>query len=172
MELYGRQSGLSSNFQKNYDVGIGFAKEIFTKEVWVEISYVLKGIMAEAGMSFIVYYAIYILEAIILFALSSLFSFLFLYCCITLAAVITKKARIITAIAIYYAVNTATSFILQLLMMFGFQGIANRMASLEEALIAPTVAIMLLGAIALVGVICIMLYTLQYWMLDRKLNLS
>jgi len=35
----------------------------------------------------------------------------------------------------------------------------------------PTVVLILLGAILFVSVICAVLYLIQYWMVDRKLNL-
>lgn len=153
-------------------LGIGFAKEIFSKELWEPIFTYIRECIEEIGFEFIAYTVLYFVEGIALLILAVLFSYLFLYSCITLAAVITKKARVITAIGIYYGVNVATSFILQLLMIFGFPRILDLMSNLADELILPTIALVLFGGIAFVGVICVMLYTLQHWMLDRKLNLS
>ncbi len=149
-------------------LGIGFADKIFTKEFWEYIVTIWQDLVYEFGW----YLAVYALEGIIIFVLVELFTHLFLYCCITLASVITKKARIITAIGIYYGVNCVISFVMQLFFMFSIEGLAQRLAAIPDSSFCPVIALVLFEVMAFVFVVCTLLYTLQYYMLDRKLNLS
>ncbi len=109
---------------------------------------------------------------LISFLLSSIFSTLFLFACITFAAVITKKAKVITAIGIYYAASGVMTGFLQILYMFGFTSIIDWIAELPENTVKFFITAMLLGITLVLALVCLMLYTLEYFMLDRKLNLS
>lgn len=147
---------------------VGFNDEIFTLKFWngfVEI-------IGKVFNSLDYYSIIYIFEAIAFIMLSILFSDLFLYCCITFASIITKKAKVITAIGIYYVASGVISTVVMLFFMFGFGSIVRHFDALPEASIKPVLALVLLGIIFLIAVVCAIGYTLQYWMIDRKLNLS
>ncbi len=109
---------------------------------------------------------------LISFLLSSIFSTLFLFACITFAAVITKKAKVITAIGIYYAASGVMTGFLQILYMFGFTSIIDWIAELPENTVKFFITALLLGITLALALVCLMLYTLEYFMLDRKLNLS
>lgn len=147
---------------------IGFADEVFTKAFWRGIGSVLNAIIDEIG----VYFVVYILEVLILIVLSITFSSLFLFCCITIASIITKKAKVITAIGIYYVANGVFSFVVQMFCLFGITSLAGWLSNLPAGSERGVAALILLGIICFVGVFCALLYTLQYWMIDRKLNLS
>lgn len=147
---------------------IGFSDEVFSKTFWQPIIEVLNIAIDEVG----IYIIVYLLEALILIVLSVTFSSLFLFCCITIASIITKKAKVITAIGIYYIANGIFSFVGQMFYLFGITSLGNWLSALPDGSEYPVVSLILLGIICFFGVFCSLLYTLQYWMIDRKLNLS
>ena len=149
-------------------LGIGFFDMIVDNELFKFVAEVIDEIVAEFGF----YLILYILEAIVIFILASAFSLLLMFCCITLASLITKKGRVATAIAIYYGVNCVLSFFMEMVMIFGVSGLAQRMEALSNKTACPVTAVILLAIILLFGLLSVMLYTLQYFMVDRKLNLN
>ena len=118
------------------------------------------------------YLPVYIIEGIILGILGVLFTQLLLFACITFASLITKKSRVITAIAIYYGVNCVLSFVVQMSVMFSFPAVFERLGLLEVSMLKWVFIIVLLCAIVFCFMCCVMLYALQYWMMDKKLNLA
>lgn len=149
-------------------LGIGFFDVIVDKELFKYIAEIIDEIVTEFGA----YLFVYILEAIILFVLGVVFSLLLMFCCITLASIITKKGRVATGIAIYYGVNCVLSFVMEMIMIFGMRGIGVRLETLSAEMAYPVGTVILLAAILLLGLVSVMLYTLQYLMVDRKLNLN
>ena len=149
-------------------LGIGFFDVIVDKELFKYIAEVIDEIVTEFGF----YLIIYILEAIVIFILACVFSLLLMFCCITLASIITKKGRVATGIAIYYGVNCVLSFVMEMIMIFGVRGIGVRLETLSAEMAYPVGTVILLAAILLLGLVSVMLYTLQYLMVDRKLNLN
>lgn len=149
-------------------LGIGFFDKIFNKEFFKYVFEIIDAAISEFG----VYLFVYILEAIVIFILASAFSLLLMFCCIALASLITRKGRVATAIAIYYGVNCVLSFVMEMVMIFGVRGIGIRLEALSDKVLYPTVAVILLAIILLFGLASVMLYTLQYFMVDRKLNLN
>ena len=149
-------------------LGIGFFDVIVDKELFKFVAEVIDEVIAEFGW----YIILYILEAVIIFILASAFSLLLMFCCITLASLITKKGRVATAIAIYYGVNCVLSFVMEMIMIFGVRGIGVRMEALSDKMINSVMAVILLAVILLFGLASVMLYTLQYRMIDKKLNLN
>ena len=118
-----------------------------------------------------VYFFICTIEGFIIMVLGYLFSLLFAFNCITFASIITKKARVITAIGIYYGANSIFSFIGQLLFLFGF-GELLWINDIAKAAQMPFLVTLLLGVIFFEALLCALLYLAQHYMLDRKLNLS
>lgn len=147
---------------------IGFSDAIFSKEFWQGALQVIDSIVDEVGF----YLPIYIVEIILLVILYVTFSSLFLFGCITFASIITKKAKVLAAIGIYYVANGIFSFIVQMFSLFGITSLANWMSVLPSGSVYSVVALILLGVISFIAMLCALLYTLQYWMIDRKLNLS
>lgn len=147
---------------------IGFFDQIFTKSFWQGISHLINELSTALGG----YLFVYILELLILIVLFTILSCLFLFACITFASIITKKAKILTAIGIYYVVNGICSFILQILLMFGITSFSNWLLKLPESSIQPVIALVLMGILLFITLFAVMLYTLEYWMIDRKLNLN
>ncbi len=149
-------------------LSIGFGEEIYSKEFFEGVLKVLKTITSELG----IYFYIYILEILTFAVLSIVFSILFLYTCITLAATITKKAKVITSIGIYYGANSVFTFVFQIFFTFGILGIVETLEELPENQILLSISLILLCFILLIGILCSILYVLQCSMLERKLNLA
>lgn len=150
-------------------LAVGIPDVIFDEWMWYEFwnEFVLE-IIDVAGF----YLVIYIIEILLGLLLLSIFTTLFVFSCITVGSIITKKAKIITSIGIYYAANSVFTFIVQMFGIFGFESILEWIGRLEESQFAPVIALLLLGVVLFIGAFCGVLYSLQYWMLDRKLNLS
>ena len=151
-------------------LSIGFSEYIFSKPFWKEFGELWKMLTEELSW----YLGVYTIEGIILLLLSFVFSALFLFCCITFASIITKKAKVLCAIAIYYVANGFFSFVFQIFYMFGLQSMMTWLSKLPDTGGGekPVIALILLGLILFFALINVLMYTLQYWMMDRKLNLS
>ena len=99
-------------------------------------------------------------------------SVLFAFCCITIASIIAKKAKVITAIIIYYVANSTVIFGLVMYNLFAMDTLVDWLDSVPIYLENPTAVLMSLCKILFSGIFCAVLYSFQYWMLDKKLNLS
>ena len=118
------------------------------------------------------YLVIYAIEAILLALTMGIFTTLFVFCCITIGSIIAKKAKIITAIAIYYVANSVFTFVIQIFVLFGIDAVIGWLGSVQESQFCLVLALIMLCGILFMGAVCTVLYSLQYWMLDRKLNLA
>lgn len=118
------------------------------------------------------YIIIGIIEIITIFLLSAVYSTLIVFGCISTGAMITKKAKIIAAIGIYYATNFVTSNLIYLTAIFGASFIGEKIVSLPAELTVPFEIIVLLAIILLLALVCMLLYALNYFIIDRKLNLA
>ncbi len=147
---------------------IAFGDEIFTPEAKLIVAEML----AEISEVFGAFIFVYIIEIILLLVLLTVFSTLFLFCCITVASIIAKKAKVITAIGIYYAASSVFSFVMQMFFIFGMASINSWMYNLTDENAKGVIALIMLGIILFISIFCAVLYSIQYWMLDRKLNLS
>ena len=115
--------------------------------------------------------AVFVLETIVLILLSCVSSTLILFFCITFGAVIAKKAKVFAAIGLYYVINGAITSIIQVGSMFILPSISSYMANVQENLQQAVVLLVFLVVVIAFFVICALLYTLEYWLIDRKLNL-
>lgn len=138
--------------------------------IFEELRYVLETLMEEAPMGWIVLYAV---EVFVISFFGSLFSVLFLGCCITFGSIIAKRAKLVAAIGTYYVSNFVFSMVIFIFMIFGLPTFVFWLApAVENGLnVEPVIALLLFGVLALLGLLCSLLYTLQYRLLDRKLNL-
>ncbi|MBE7064417.1 MAG: hypothetical protein E7384_01205 [Ruminococcaceae bacterium] len=151
---------------------ITFAKDIFTTQFINEFIDGITEIFAEATVSDIVYLVVWFIEICAILLLSSLFSLLLLYLCITLGSIITKKARVVVAIAIYYGVVNVLTFIIYILLLFGIESAVIWISDIPEAVGPLILTLIFFAIILLMSAICMLMYTLEYRMLDKKLNLS
>ena len=132
----------------------------------------LPSLIPELFGEFGVYLIIYPTEIILIGLLSTIVSYLFTYCCITLASVITKKARVITSIGIYYVATSIVSTVYYAIFRFGFSSVALWLAQNSWGEIKLAIAVIMLVVVLFVAILCSILYVLQYWMIDRKLNMA
>lgn len=146
-------------------VGLGGLDVVFEN-----IGEFLKMLCKEGYMGWAI---LYFVEFLVVMSLGSAFSSLFMGCCITFGAVIAKRAKVLAAIGIYYAANSVFSTVTSIFLMFGFGAFTTWVdsAQLTGAQERTVFALTMFGIAALLGLLCSMLYTLQYRLLDRKLNL-
>lgn len=116
--------------------------------------------------------AIYILEAIIGVFLLSAAGYLLTLICITFAAVIAKKHKVFAAIGFYYITSAVISFVGQIGFMLGAIALAGIIEAVPDGSLNPVFSLMVLSLILCVAAITALLYTVEHYMLDKKLNLS
>ncbi|MBE6544371.1 MAG: hypothetical protein E7675_08230 [Ruminococcaceae bacterium] len=105
-------------------------------------------------------------------AIAAICSTLITYCCITIAAVISKKHKVLSAIGLYYAVSIVYSNVSQIGSLLTSSGIMYYI--MQQTSVAATLSVLVL-LILILGLTCaatLGLYTLALYMLHRKLNLS
>lgn len=111
-------------------------------------------------------------EILLIALLYSAFSMILIFVCITLASIITKKARVILSVGIYYGVNSVLSFIGQFIILFAVPSVGIYLEDLSDEKILPALCLLGLVAFIFFATISLLLYILQYYMLDKKLNLA
>lgn len=147
---------------------IAYYEEIFTIEFWKAVRVAIEEFFEMYGT----YGVIMILEYIISAVLTVVISVLFATCCITIASIIAKKAKVITAIAIYYVANSTVVFGLTMYNLFAVETLFDWLDNVPRYYENPTAVLISLCTILFKGIFCAVLYAFQYWMLDKKLNLS
>lgn len=125
-------------------------------------------IFAELG----VFSVIYIIEALLLSLVTSAFSVLLVFACISFGSMIAKKHKVLASVGIYYLVNSVVSSGYSLVYLFGSSLISSIALTVPQGFAMPIVAVALLVAIAIVAALAMLLYTLVHYMLDKKLNLA
>lgn len=116
---------------------------------------------------------LYLVELLLILGVGSLFSVLFTDCCITFGSIIAKKAKLVTSIGIYFGANWLFSGIAWTFVVFGLVSLGLWLTGvrLEAHILYLFIGIILFCVFAMLSLLCSLLYTLMYWMLDRKLNL-
>ena len=142
--------------------------EFFNSEFWTAIGWFFKESVKAMG----IYFFIYAIEILLLALLTSLSSMLLVHICITLASVIVKKARVITAIGIYYGATTVVTFSAELVYLFGIMFLGNTITNLSASATMGAIALILLVLTVFVAALTTALYLIEYYMLDKKLNLA
>ena len=116
--------------------------------------------------------AVYIIEALVGILLIVTAGYLLTLICITFAAVVAKKHKVIAAIAFYYITNAVISFISQMGLMFGSVSLAGILEGIPTDSHFAVLSLMALSLVLSVGAIALALYSVEHYLLDRKLNLS
>ena len=140
-----------------------------TLYVWSEsIGMFLRGTLELLGA----WSAVYIIEALIgiLFLLTA--GYLLTLICITFAAVVAKKHKVIAAIGFYYITNAVISFVSQIGIMLGSISLAGILEKLPDSSHYAVISLMALSLVLCIGAIAFTLYSVEHYLLDRKLNLS
>ena len=151
-------------------LAIGADKSFYRELLWA-LSPLFEELL-EAPVSAWIYLCCWGIMFLIFLVLSNIFSTLFMFACITFASVITKKAKFITAIGIYYVANGFISGFVQILYIFGIGTVGEWISTLQDNVVPPFITLIAAGIVVFAALICLLLYTLEYFMLDRKLNLS
>ena len=119
---------------------------------------------------------LYAIELVVLALLCGLFSISMIHFCITIGAIIAKKAKLLAAIGIYYAINMAFSLITQVLgtisLMVLIEGYIARATywSPNEGMLS--FALILLTLCGMMGVLATLFYNLTLDRIERRLNLA
>lgn len=151
-------------------LAIGLPDIVFDKKLWSDIISTINDVIKAIGLGFTV---TYIAEIIVLFIASLLMSTLTLFACLTVAAVITRKHKILVAIAIYYGATSVLSGIMQFVMIDGsFLNIFEKIYALEIGPQKLCFAMVLLVIIGLMMTVSAGIHFLQSWLFERKLNLE
>lgn len=143
-------------------------EQVIKAEFWKNIAIGLSDMYKELG----VYVFVYALEFIAMFVLVVIVSNLFLFDCVAIACMIVKKAKVVSAIAIYYLANGAVSVLFTVFTIFGMNNIVEKLYAMQSSTLLPFLAFMFLGLVVMLALVTALLYVLQYWIADRKLNLS
>ena len=129
-----------------------------------------------AWMSVGAWLIVYILEALLAIFACLLFSISLVHFCITVGAVLVKKAKLILSIGIYYAFSSSLTAIFQFgVLLFGDSisyGMEILMENATPNQVFATYALLVLGIFAMLTTIAVALYSATQYMLDRKLNLA
>lgn len=144
-------------------IGTGFISYEMGRAIWA-----LCTVLAKSGITPILLIAELILATILLALISSLT----IFACITIGAVIAKKHKVLAAIGTGYVFNMVSTFILQIVMIFGMIGLAGLMMRVSDAAIPAIGVLMGFIAVLLLAVIYVLLFTIELRMLDKKLNLA
>ncbi len=147
---------------------IAFHTEIFTPDFYNDVMNELI-IFEDAEIAMLV---IFLIQTVIISVLASAASLLFTFMCIAIGSVITRKNKIATAIGIYYVSTAVLTFVIQIFFLFGIGGMVNWIENIPDN-VGDWFAIgALMVVIFFVGTIATILYAINYWLLDKKLNLS
>ncbi len=116
--------------------------------------------------------AVYIIELLLFFVAASVAAYLIIAVCITFAAIIAKKAKLFAAIGLYYGVSAVGAFLGQIISVFGVIALGGLLSSIPETTIPGILALLIFGICTFIYALTYLLYTLELYMLEKKLNLS
>ncbi len=117
------------------------------------------------------YSIIYALEFLAIAVLIAIGSVLFMYICITIGSIIAKKGKVVVAIGIYYGVSSAIGFSI-FMFLISLAGASDWFPNMNDSEEKLFLALLFLLVIAFIFMVCTAVYTWQYYLLDRKLNLN
>lgn len=146
-----------------------FKKDIFYKGWYADFVTGVKELIADFGAANL---TIQIIEVVVLAVLVLALGILFTYLCITLAGAISKKSKLGSAILIYYGATSVSSVFTYMLYFFGVDAVYGWMYDLPRNTEIMLYPLFLLLAIFFIAMLSVAAYTLNYRLLDRKLNLN
>ncbi len=115
---------------------------------------------------------LYAIEVFLLFVVCQLFFVLLIFVCITTGATIVKKAKLWVGIGLFYAASLIVEFVTLYPGMFGIMSISIWLIEMPPVAGKAVLALILLCLTVFVAAAAWILYTLQLWMMDKKLNLT
>ncbi len=146
-----------------------FRKDIFYDGWYPDFINGVKELVADFGG---VNFVIQIIEVIIFSLLALALTILFTYLCITFAGAISKKSKLASAILIYYGATSVSSIFMYMFYFFGVDAVYGWMYDLPRNTEVMLYPLFLLLAIFFTAMLSVAAYTLNYRLLDRKLNLN
>lgn len=149
-------------------LAVGIPEHFFDPSVWKEIFDVIGEFYTEFGA----YGVLYTVLAVLILAVSTVLETLFVFVCITLAASIAKKHKVLTAIGIYYGFSMVTSFLMQILSFGGVSTVITLVTGLEAAEAKAAVLFLMIGVLGMLVLAVSGMYLLMLYLLDKRLNLE
>ena len=146
-----------------------FRKDIFYEGWYENFIKGVKDIISAVGAGNL---TILIIEVLITCILILALSILFTYLCITFAGAISKKSKLSSAILMYYGASSISSIFMYFLYFFGIDAISEWMYDFETKASFELSIIIILLVIFFVAMLCTIAYTINYRLLDSKLNLN
>ena len=146
-----------------------FRKDIFYEGWYENFIKGVKDIISAVGAGNL---TILIIEVLITGILILALSILFTYLCITFAGAISKKSKLSSAILMYYGASSISSIFMYFLYFFGIDAVSEWMYDFETKASFELSIIIILLVIFFVAMLCTLAYTINYRLLDSKLNLN
>ena len=119
---------------------------------------------------------LYVLAGLLILIAVLVFSTSLVHFCITVGSVIAKKAKLLAAIGVYYAVNMILSFVLQFFGTLFLTMMTGRFFALLETLPMGTQQFAILLVLLIFGAMAATLASIMYFLtlgnLERRLNLA
>lgn len=123
-----------------------------------------------------VWVIVYALEIILFLAMTVLFTINLVHFCITVGAVIAKRAKLIAGIGIYYGISSALSLVFQLVLIISTMLMANGFAELltgaSKNMICAVIALLILLVCVAFAAPTVAIYYMTLGKIERKLNLA
>ncbi len=149
-------------------LSVGIPEDFYRKEVWSDIFLMLQDIFKTLGG----YSAAYIILGIAIIISLLIAQMLFIFLCITLAASITSKHKVLAAIGIYYGATALTSTVVQLMSIGGIYTVFELIDAMGENATFMSIAFVMFGLLGIVVAAAAAIYALETYLLDRRLNLE
>ncbi len=146
-----------------------FKDDIFYKGWFEELKKIINETLTEYGTATVIADVLCIIAIALL---SIVLTITFTYLCLTIAAIISKKAKVITAVGIYYAATSVVTVFVQIFNFFGVYTLEDWIYDLPTKTQYGIYTAILILVIFILAILCSVFYTLQNWLVDRKLNLS
>lgn len=116
--------------------------------------------------------AVVFIEVLLIFLSSSVLGTLTVFLCVSLASMVTKKYRVLLGIVIAYIVSGIFSFISSFAMGVGSVGITDIINMIPDSSFGMFAVLFLLCILAMEVLSALVIYTVEYRILDRHLNLA
>ena len=120
---------------------------------------------------------VYAIMAVLILVALSVMQINLIQFCITLGATLVKKHKILASVGIYYAVNSALSFLAQILAIFSIEPITTWFDYISRTDQTPypylfAILIILLIVFIFISVIAVIFYSLSVFRIKSRFNLS
>ncbi len=137
-----------------------------------QIGYMISVVWEACGVWLIVY----IVEALVLLAVLSLFTLCLIQLCITVGAIIAKKQKVLAAVGIYYLTNMIISSVgsitFGVLFAGSVDGLLSIFSDISGGMKNASIALILLVGIFASASAVMAVYNMTRYRIERKLNLA